>query len=133
MNVTIRDATGRIVASTSTGPARLVDYFPSLEALYCQTSFVGDVEVSDFYEVTVGRPGCLSLSHQDLRADGFHVSLTLGCVRQPRLRKTVSSDRPGGRQVAPPRSCKARSLARAPITMALANVRASDSPRPSAA
>jgi hypothetical protein len=78
MNVTIRDAGGRIVASTSTGPARLVDYFPSLDALYCQTSFVTEMEVSDFYEVSVGRRGNLSLSHVELQADDFHVSLTLG-------------------------------------------------------
>lgn len=77
MNVTVRDGTGSIIASTSTVDAQWVS-IDGVGGLWCRTSFETTAEIVDFYAIPVGRRGELSCSFDELKDRDHHVELTLG-------------------------------------------------------
>ena len=90
MNVTIRDGTGAIIASTLTEPWSRLDLHPtyddSAEAItdgagifgQCHVWWAVDVPLSDFYEVNVGRRGSLSYPRSEIEDSGWIIKSSLG-------------------------------------------------------
>jgi hypothetical protein len=75
MDVTVRDKSGSILASTSTsiGTSDDDDFLFS-----CEFKFTLEVPSSDFYSITIGRRGELNYSLSEMKEMSWNVSLFLG-------------------------------------------------------
>lgn len=77
MNVTIRDGSGTIIATTNTTDAEWVQ-LDQVGGVWCRTSFETTADIVDYYTIAIGRRGELSYSFDELKAANFEVALTLG-------------------------------------------------------
>jgi hypothetical protein len=74
MAVTVRDASGNILASTATSNGTSDDDF----LFSCKFEFMLEVPSSDFYSITVGRRGELNYSLSEMKKMSWDVSFSLG-------------------------------------------------------
>jgi len=81
MAVTVKDGTGNILATETTGIGRAPDTFTyKSKVLFvtCQFDFSINVPKADFYSISIGRRGELNYSLEEMKANGWKVSLSLG-------------------------------------------------------